>query len=137
MVSSALFCLTLAGLVAEVLCFGLLPRWSVRSSSSRISASPQLLTAEDPMSEGLDLTGYSMLVTLSGFDGVEDMQCRVQFKDKFAVKYSGGIDAAANGIWRVIKYEDGRQEVECTHPVLPEHMFFFDIWEPSILWRGR
>ncbi|KAJ1432050.1 hypothetical protein B484DRAFT_448006 [Ochromonadaceae sp. CCMP2298] len=132
MMVSALFYLTLAGLAAQASCFGLLPRWSARSSR----ASTQLQSTEDAMSEGLDLTGYSMLVTLNGFGDVEDMTCRVQFKDKFAVKFSGGIDSAAPGQWRVIKYEDGRTEVECVHPVLPEYMFFFDIWEPTIIWRG-
>jgi hypothetical protein len=35
-----------------------------------------------------------------------------------------------------VKYEDGKESVEITHPLLPEYLYFFDIWEASILWRG-
>lgn len=37
----------------------------------------------------------------------------------------------------MVKYDEGRETVEITQPVLAEYMLFFDLWEPSILWRGR
>ena len=54
----------------------------------------------------------------------------------FKVRFKG-VDSATPGFWRVIKYDDGRETLECNHPLIPEYLYFFDIWEPSILWRGE
>lgn len=83
-----------------------------------------------------DLKDHSAMITFSGFGGVVDMPCGMEFKDKFQVTYSRGVESSEPGFWRVVKYEDGREQIEATQPVLPEWMFFFDIWESSILWRA-
>lgn len=33
--------------------------------------------------------------------------------------------------------QDSADAIECTWPLLPEYLFFFDIWEDTILWRGK
>ena len=40
------------------------------------------------------------------------------------------------GFWRVVKYDDGKESIEITHAIPADYMFFFDLWEASILWRG-
>eukprot|EP01041_Mallomonas_annulata_P007270 gene7270-14819_t len=94
------------------------------------------LKTESPNSESLeiDLTGYKLWCTFTGF-GVDNMNNALELKAKSQVEYSRGITASAPGNWRVVKVE-GKDVFEATHPVQPEHMFFFDIWEPTILWRG-
>lgn len=83
-----------------------------------------------------DLKDHSAMISFSGFGGVVDMPCGMEFKDNFKVGYSRGVESSESGFWRVVKYEDGREQIEATQPVLPEWMFFFDIWESSILWRA-
>jgi hypothetical protein len=83
-----------------------------------------------------DLTGQSLWVTFTGF-GVENMNFGIELKPAFEAAFSRGLESASPGVWRVVKYEDGRETVEVTQPVLPEYMFFFDIWEKQILWRGQ
>ena len=51
--------------------------------------------------------------------------------------FSRGIESSAPGFWRVVKLQDGKENVEVTHPVLPEYMYFFDLWEKTLLWRGE
>jgi hypothetical protein len=83
-----------------------------------------------------DMTGHSLMATFTGF-GIKDMPCGMEFKDNFKVIYSRGVESSNPGFWRVIKFEDGREQIEATCPVLPEWMYFFDIWEGSVLWRGE
>jgi len=83
-----------------------------------------------------ELGGYGIVCTFNGF-GVDGMQCNMEFKSNAEVIFSGGITSAKPGNWRVVKYSDGREEVEINHPILPEYMFFFDLWKPSVLWRGK
>lgn len=83
-----------------------------------------------------DMTGYCLLCRFSGF-GVVNMTCTMEFLPNNEVKYGGGIESLKPGQWRVIRYSDGRQEVEATLPLLPEHMYLLDLWDPSLLLRGE
>lgn len=94
------------------------------------------LTNAEKEQTARDLTGYSMWCNFDGF-GVVDSTFSMELQPKFAVKYGRGLSANTPGFWRVVKYEDGRETVECTHPVPPEYMYFFDIDETSVLWRGE
>lgn len=85
--------------------------------------------------KALDLTGHALWVKFDGF-GVVNSNFAMELQSKFAVKYSRGVSADSPGFWRVVKYDDGREQVEATHPLVPEYMFFFDIEETQILWRG-
>ena len=83
-----------------------------------------------------DLKNHGAMINYSGFGGLVNMPCGMEFRDKFKVLYSRGVESSEPGFWRVVKYEDGREQIEATQPVLPEWMFFFDIWESSVLWRA-
>ena len=83
-----------------------------------------------------DLTGYSMWVTFTGFE-VENMNFGLELKAKQEAIFSRGIESSAPGFWRVVKADGDKEQFEVTHPVLPEYMFFFDLWEKTLLWRGR
>lgn len=82
-----------------------------------------------------DMTGFKLLCKFDGF-GVVGMSCGIEFESNFKAVFSRGVATSDPGFWRVIKFEDGREQLEVTCPVLPEWMYFFDIWESSILWRG-
>jgi hypothetical protein len=84
-----------------------------------------------------DMTGFKLMVTYDGF-GCKGMPAGIEFEDNFKAVWSRGIETHRKepGFWRVIRFEDGREQLEITCPVLPEWMYFFDIWEASILWRG-
>ena len=84
-----------------------------------------------------DMTGFKLMVTYDGF-GCKGMPAGIEFEDNFEAVWSCGIETHRKepGFWRVIRFEDGREQLEITCPVLPEWMYFFDIWEASILWRG-
>ena len=83
-----------------------------------------------------DLTGYQIYISFSGFNGASNMPALFSLERDYKVKFKG-VSSATPGFWRVIKYDDGREALECNHPLLPEYLYFFDIWEPSILWRGE
>jgi len=83
-----------------------------------------------------DLSGYSLWVTFQGF-GVERMSFGIELKPKYEAIFSRGIEAAAPGFWRVAAASDGRETLDVTHPVLPEYMFFFDLWEKTVTWSGQ
>ena len=101
------------------------------SSSSRRYA--ESITSESAVR---DLAGYSMWVTFTGFD-VENMNFGLELKSTNSEAiFSRGIESSAPGFWRVVK-QDGKENVEVTHPVLPEYMYFFDLWEKNLLWRGE
>lgn len=91
--------------------------------------------ADTTANQKYDLTGHTLNIIFDGFN-MNDMSAQLSLQDKFKVKYGGGISSHAPGFWRCVAYDDGREVVECTHPISPEYMLFFDIWEPSILWRG-
>jgi hypothetical protein len=99
------------------------------TSLSSSPANEQTITARD-------LKDHSLWITFDGFNA-EKMNFAIELNDNFQATFSRGIESLSPGFWRVVKYEDGRETVEITHPILPEYMFFFDIWEPTILWRGR
>jgi hypothetical protein len=82
-----------------------------------------------------DLTGYKLWTRFDGF-GVQNMTCSIELKDKFVATFGRGIETNEPGLWRVIKYNDGKETVECVQPVLAEYMYLFDLWEPNVLWRG-
>lgn len=82
-----------------------------------------------------DLTGYQIYISFSGFNGATNVPALFSLERDFKVRFKG-VDSATPGFWRVIKYDDGRESLECNHPLIPEYLYFFDIWEPSILWRG-
>jgi len=82
-----------------------------------------------------DLTGHALWVRFDGL-GVEGMEFSMELQSKFKVLYGRGVTAYEPGFWRVVKYEDGKESVEATHPVPPEYMFFFELEEKNILWRG-
>lgn len=107
------------------------PRLPTSSSSLRMA-----LTKSEKEQTARDLTGYSLWVQFDGF-GVDNSFFSMELEPKFAVKFSRGMSAHTPGFWRVVRYDDGRECVECTHPVPPEYMYFFDLDETSILWRGE
>ena len=77
-----------------------------------------------------------MWVTFTGFD-VENMNFGLELKStNNEAIFSRGIESSAPGFWRVTN-QDGKEVVEVTHPVLPEYMYFFDLWEKTLLWRGQ
>ena len=82
------------------------------------------------------IKGCKLDVVFDGF-GVKNMTCGIILQDNFAVEFTNGISSKKPGFWRAIKYDDGRETLEATHPVISEYMLFFDIWEDSILWRGN
>lgn len=97
--------------------------------------SPLLDTSTNDLQSASDITNHALWCTFNGF-GTENGTCALLFKPNFKVEFSRGISGYSDGFWRVIKMTDGTEVIEATHPVLPEYMLFFDIWEPNILWRG-
>lgn len=83
----------------------------------------------------VDLTGYKLWSTFNGF-GVQNMTNGIELKADFQADFAKGIKANGLGFWRIIGYDDGKVILEATQPILPEYMFFFDIWEKNIYWRG-
>ena len=83
-----------------------------------------------------DLTGHKLWITFTGFD-VVDMNFAIELNKNFKAVYSRGIEAREPGFWRCVKYNDGKETLEVTHPLLPDYLYFFDIWEANILWRGE
>lgn len=104
--------------------------------ASRSSYELQSSIQSSVLPEGAtDLTDHKLWVTFTGFNA-ENMNCGITLKPKFEVEFSRGVLAAKPGFWRIIGYDQGKEYVEATQPVTAEYMFFFDITEPSILWRG-
>jgi hypothetical protein len=101
-----------------------------------VSASADIEEESEFKLSAQDMTGYGLLCKFSGF-GVVNMTCTMEFKSNNEVKYGGGIESLKPGQWRVIRYNDGRQEVEATLPLLPEHMYLLDLWDSSLLLRGE
>lgn len=95
----------------------------------------QALGDKDAEQTARDLTNHGLWVTFDGF-GVVGHQFSMELKSKFSVNYGRGLTANSPGFWRVLRYDDGREEVECTHPVPAEYMFFFDLEDKTLLWRG-
>jgi len=83
-----------------------------------------------------DLAGNNLWISFTGF-GVVDMNFAIELKENFKAVYSRGLESREPGFWRVVRYDDGKETVEITQPLLPEYLYFFDIWEASILWRGE
>jgi len=93
------------------------------------------LSASEREQTARDLTSHSLWVEFDGL-GVERWNAALELQSKFAVRFSRGLTSNKPGYWRVVKYEDGREQVEATHPVPPEYMFFFDLQDKQLLWRG-
>ena len=65
------------------------------------------------------------------------MNCAIEFKPNFETDFSRGVSSESPGFWRVIGYNEGKKEmVEAIQNVGAEYMFFFDLDEPTLLWRG-
>ena len=107
------------------------------SSSSSRSGLYSAPTPTSTLPEGAtDLTGYKLWVTFTGFN-VENMNCAIELKPNFQTDFNRGILSESPGFWRVVGYDDGKQEmVEAIQNVGAEYMFFFDLDEPTLLWRG-
>jgi hypothetical protein len=82
------------------------------------------------------LIGTFIKCTFSGFGDVEGMSCNIELQKDFAVKFSGGLDTPKPGFWRALKLDNGNEVVEATQPVFAEYMFYFDLWEPNLVWKG-
>ena len=98
-------------------------------------SSLQSLSVKDAEQTARDLTNHGLWVTFDGL-GVVGHQFSMELKSKFSVNFGRGVTANSPGYWRVLRYDDGREEVECTHPVPAEYMFFFDLEDKTLLWRG-
>jgi len=83
----------------------------------------------------VDLTGYKLWCTFNGF-GVQNMTNGIELKADFKADFAKGITANGLGFWRIVGYDDGRVVLEATQPILAEYMYFYDIWEKNIYWRG-
>ena len=90
----------------------------------------------DDLQTATDLTNHKLWCTVDGFNAV-GVNCALVLEEGFKVKFTKGISAYSDGFWRVIKMTDGSEVIEATHPIIPEYMLLFDIWEPNILWRGQ
>ena len=112
------------------------PRPGLRKAQPR-HISRHFTTSSDVQSAkpSLDLSGYSMLCTFTGF-GVVNMTCTIQLKKGFQAIFGGGIESYEPGAWRMVGYDDLREEIEIVHPLLPEHMYFFDLSSKSAIWKG-
>ena len=108
---------------------------SSSSSKSQLYSTPPTPTATLP--EGAtDLTGYKLWVTFTGLN-TKNMNCAIELKPNFETDFSRGLLSESPGFWRVIGYDGGAQEmVEAIQNVGAEYMFFFDLDEPTLLWRG-
>jgi len=109
---------------------------TTRGARRGVSKLSMALNEDELAQVSRDLTGYKLSLKFDGFGGI-GLVGGMELEDGFKVKFSQGIESIEPGFWRVVKYEDGRECIEATQPVTPEYMFFFDIWEPSILWRGE
>jgi len=110
---------------------GFNPQFSGRARGGMLNA----LSNNEMEQTARDLTGHALWVRFDGL-GVEGMEFSMELQNKFKVLYGRGVTAYEPGFWRVVKYEDGKESVEATHPVPPEYMFFFELEEKNILWRG-
>lgn len=95
----------------------------------------------DEEKENLDnrynkLIGTFIQCSFSGFGDIDGMTCNIELQKDFAVKFSGGLDTPKPGFWRALKLENGKEAIEATQPVFPEYMFYFDLWEPNLVWKG-
>lgn len=83
------------------------------------------------------LIGTTLLCNYTGFNGLQSMPAYITLQDKSKAKFWSGIESVKPGFWRIIPSENPEfMTLEVTHPVLPEYLLFFDIWEPTILWTG-
>jgi len=85
------------------------------------------------------LIGTTLLCNYTGFNGLQSMPAYITLQDQSKAKFWGGMESLKPGFWRLIPATDKSTDVltlEITHPVLPEYLLFFDIWEPTILWTG-
>jgi hypothetical protein len=85
----------------------------------------------------MDLAGHALWVTYTGFE-VENMTFAMEFQENNKVKFCKGLTGADLGFWRVLKTDDGSDNliVEATHPLKLEHMFFMNVNANQLLWRG-
>jgi len=110
----------------------LLARKNYASKPNVLFSTPETST-ERPK---IDLTGYKLWCKFNGF-GVANVTNGIALEDKFAADFSVGITADSPGYWRIVGYDDGRDTLEITHPIPPEYMYFFDLTDKQLLWRGR
>jgi hypothetical protein len=86
-------------------------------------------------SSEIDFVGYKLWCTFTGF-GAVNMTNGIEFKEKSQTDFALGVTASGPRYWRLINNGDNKITIETTHPVRPEYMLFFDIWEPTLLWKG-
>ena len=84
----------------------------------------------------IGLIGSTLQCKFTGF-GVEDMNAFIKLNDKSQATFSGGVESLTPGYWRIVDVGNDSTIIEITHPVLPEYLLFYDIWEKSILWKGK
>ena len=83
-----------------------------------------------------DFVGRTLYCNLKGF-GVESLNPCIELNEKSAATFSNGVSSYKPGFWRIIEDKTTNiATIEITHPVPPEYLLFFDIWEQSILWKG-
>jgi hypothetical protein len=125
-------------LVVGFLLFEVIQGLNVWSSviMRRPSLALQALSKSEQEQTARDLTNHALWITFDGFNDVVNFNFAMELKSKFKVEYSRGLTSYEPGFWRVVKYEDGREQVEATHPLSPEYMFMFDLQDKQLLWRG-
>lgn len=106
----------------------------IKNTSLKLSNDVKEVEKEEEQS-ARDLSGYKLWLTFTGFD-VKDMNTGVTLNKSYRSEFVQGLSSREPGFWRVVRYDDGKENIEITHAVPADYMYFFDLWEPSILWRG-
>lgn len=101
------------------------------------SSTPDAITTLSTESSEAKLIGTTLLCNYTGFGGLQSMPAYITLQDKSQAKFFGGMESLKPGFWRLVPSDTPDVlTLEVTHPVLPEYLLFFDIWEPTILWTG-
>ena len=109
---------------------------SLRLKNTALKLSDEVKEVEKEEEQSArDLSGYKLWLTFTGFD-VTDMNTGVTLNKAYRSEFVQGLSSREPGFWRVVRYDDGKESIEITHAVPADYMYFFDLWEPSILWRG-
>jgi hypothetical protein len=112
-------------------------RRNIFTTLEMVTSDNKQRSSKESESEGdKDLTGHKLWVTFTGFD-VVNMNFGISFEKGFSSVFSRGLQAREPGLWRVVNSDDGKVIIEITQPLLPDYLYFFNIWESSILWRGE
>lgn len=104
-----------------------------KSAESRLTFVTNVVLSE---SVEADWIGRTLYCNLTGF-GIEKINPCISLNEKSVALFSNGIEASKPGFWRVLVDNNNVATLEITHPVPPEYLLFFDIWETSLLWKGE